>query len=123
MEIGRIFPIFQLIKDISKTVKDYVEGDLLNKLKKIGNIIFNLYYFGGPNYNGQCINDIRTPALFLGNVLSGDENWAKDMIVTYDDMGYRIDEEGEEALNRIVQLDGIKDEEGFKAAISIFVNR
>ena len=60
--------MFDQIMTLSKNVGEMVEIKLLERLEEIGNFIFGLYYFGNKEYNLQCINEIRTPALYLGNL-------------------------------------------------------
>ena len=115
--------IFDQIMLLSKNVEGMVEIKLLDKLEEIGNFIFGLYYFGNKEYNLQCINEIRTPALYLGNLLAGYKKYAKDLIEENEDKTKEKIIIRDANIDAIIQREKIDQTEGLIAGISYIIEK
>ena len=113
--------MFDQIMTLSKNVGEMVEIKLLERLEEIGNFIFGLYYFGNKEYNLQCINEIRTPALYLGNLLAGYKKYAKNLIEENEDKEREKMIMHDASIDEIIQRERISKRDGLIAGISYLI--
>ena len=113
----------RILSNISTNVNNAIGEGLLQDLESACNNIFGFYYFGDNNYYEQLINEIRTPTLFLGNLLSGNMPFAEEKIEEYEEKEEEALKDDDKFIDQVEKMNEVSEEDAFKSLILLYFKR
>lgn len=113
----------RVLSDISTNVNNATANGLLYDLENASGDIFKFYYFGDNNYYEHLINEIRTPTLFLGNLLAGNMPFAEEKLEEYEEKEDEVLKDDDKFINVVSKMNEIDDIDALKSLIILYFDR
>ena len=117
--INAIMTVAKSIAALARDVANLNAEKLYDRMKAIGHSIFEMY-INSDGSNSHLINEIRTPSLFLGDLLAVKSKVAKGIIEEYDAEAKEKIKYSGTKVDELAKFSTIKDADGKKYAIGMY---